>query len=164
MADEKEYAAELRAMGSVMEALAPLPREAQISVLHWVFNKLGLEWKPDPSYQEEQNENETADRSGSGSARAGTINTVATKLGADSCRTILIAAAVHLTLFQGKDTFTRSELVALARSAKIWKSDYTNQTSTVINRLADSEVLVEKAKDVYFLSDASTAEYKAALG
>lgn len=164
MADEKDYAVELRAMGSVMEALAPLNREAQLSVLHWVATKLGLQWQVGDANETDIESGDSVPRNAGGSVRAGTINTVASKLGADSCRTVLIAAAVHLTLFQGKDAFTRSELVALARSAKVWKADYTNQTSTMIGRLADAGILVEKSKDSFFLSDAATAEYRGALG
>ena len=164
MTDEKDYAVELRAMGSVMEALAPLNREAQVSVLHWVATKLGLEWRTGEAIEVEVDGGDGAARNAAGSVRGGTINTVVSKLGADSCRTVLIAAAVHLTLFQGKDAFTRSELVALAKSAKVWKADYTNQTSTMIGRLADAGTLVEKSKDSYFLSDAAAAEYRATLG
>lgn len=161
MADEKDYALELQAMGTIMEALAPLNREAQLSVLQWVVGKLGLQWPIETANGPDNESGEVGARSGS--LRAGTINTVATKLGADSCRTVLIAAAVHLTLFQGKDSFARSELVALARSAKVWKADYTNQTSTMIGRLADAGILVEKSKDTYFLSDDAATEYRAAL-
>jgi hypothetical protein len=164
MTDEKDYALELRAMGSVMEALAPLNRDAQLSVLHWVVTKLGLQLQLGDTDDAEVESGDGTTRNVVGSVRAGTINTVASKLGADSCRTVLIAAAVHLTLFQGKDAFTRSELVALARSAKVWKADYTNQTSTMIGRLADAGILVEKSKDSYFLSDAAVAEYRNALG
>jgi hypothetical protein len=164
MTDEKDYAVELRAMGSVMEALAPLNREAQVSVLHWVATKLGLQWRVGEANEVEAEGEEGVARNPAASVRAGTINTVASKLGADSCRTVLIAAAIHLTLFQGKDAFTRSELVALARSAKVWKADYNNQTSTMIGRLADAGTLVEKSKDNYFLSDAAAAEYRATLG
>jgi hypothetical protein len=164
MTEEKDYALELRAMGLVMEALAPLDRDAQLSVLHWVATRLGLQLQVGGEANEVEFETEGMPRNAGGSVRAGTINTVASKLGADSCRTVLIAAAVHLTLFQGKDAFTRSELVALARSAKVWKTDYTNQTSTMIGRLADAGILVEKSKDSFFLSDAAAAEYRAALG
>ncbi len=167
MNGSSDYAAELHAMGAVMEALAPLDRTSQESVLRWVLDKLNLEIAlPAPEAQ-------NADFSGEPPAgtiresqrpgRAGTINTVATKIGADSCRTVLIAAALHLTLYQAKDAFSRAELVGLARSAKVWKADYTNQTSTMISRLADAGILVEKGKDMYFLSDDAVAQYNAAL-
>lgn len=167
MAGQKDYADELKAMAAIMEALAPLDREAQIGVLQWVSEKLGL--RLPVSVGGDRAPDREADDDGSGAratllqTRPGTINTVASKLSADSCRTVLIAAAVHMTLFQGKESFSRSEMVSLARSAKVWKSDYTNQTSTMINRLADASVLVEKGKDLYFLSDEALKAYRVAV-
>lgn len=167
MAEQKGYAAELQAMGAVMEALAKLDRESQESVLKWVLDKLELELggadDEDRTPELRDDGNAGSLRHSMGQTRAGTINTVASKIGADSCRTILIAAALHLSLFQGRDAFSRTELVGLARSAKVWKADYTNQTSTMISRLADAGILVEKAKDSYFLSDTAIAEYNVAV-
>jgi len=163
MATEKDYALELQAMGAIMEALEPLDHEARASVLKWVSDKLGLD-AAICSSGERYGEAEQDGARSAGTQRAGTINTVASKLGADSCRTVLISAAVHLTLFQGRDAFTRVELVGLAKQAKVWKADYINQTSTMIGRLADAGILVEKSKDTYYLSDASAAEYRIALG
>ena len=144
---KKDYAAELQAMGAIMEALTPLERGAQIGVLGWVLDRLDLGLsvtgkKEGP--EEEGSLDQQEERSAVPQKRAGNINTVVSKLGSDSCRTLLIAAAVHLTLFQGKDFFSRTELVALARSAKVWKDDYANQTSTMIGRLADAVVLGQK--------------------
>lgn len=163
MTAEKDYALELQAMGALMEALEPLSDDARKRVLNWVSDKLGLAEEPIKHVGQTDETSQSGGRSG-GSRPVGTINTVASKLGADSCRTVLIASAVHLTLVQGKDAFTRAELVGLAKQAKVWKADYTNQVSTMIGRLADAGVLVEKAKDTYFLSDASTGQYRAALG
>lgn len=164
MAAEKDYALELQAMGAIMKALDPLDHEARVSVLKWVSEKLGLEQVIASALGDQSAEPEQDSSRSAASQRAGTINTVASKLGADSCRTVLISAAVHLTLFQGKDAFSRAELVNLAKSAKVWKADYINQTSTMIGRLADAGVLVEKSKDTYFLSDGAAAEFRAALG
>lgn len=163
MATEKDYALELQAMGTIMEALEPLNHEARVSVLKWVSDKLGLEAAITTSGDLSAEPEQVGARS-SGAQRAGTINTVASKLAADSCRTVLIAAAVHLTLYQEKESFSRAELVTLAKSAKVWKADYINQTSTMIGRLADAGILVEKSKDTYFLSDAAVGEYRATLG
>lgn len=162
MPNTNDYAAELQAMGAIMEALAPLNRDARISVIRWVLEKLELTDVGDVATAQ-SNVDGISPVVGGERLRAGTINTVASKLGADSCRTVLIAAAVHLTLFQGKDAFTRSELVGLAKSAKVWKAEYINQASTMLGRLADAGVLVEKSKDTYFMSDGAVAEYEAAL-
>lgn len=166
MPSATDYASELNAMGAIMEALSSLDRASQESVLTWVLAKLEFEL-PIPAGDSRATESSEHSpgfiREIQKQNRPGTINTVAAKIGADSCRTILIAAALHLTLYQSKDAFSRAELVGLARSAKVWKSDYTNQTSTMIGRLADAGALVEKGKDMYFLSDGTVAEYNPAL-
>lgn len=163
------YAAELEAMGAIMAALVKLPPDAQASVVRWVVDKLDLKLVAD---EVEVERKDRRNYSGSGAEphsqisqiRAGTINTVAAKIQASSCRTILIAAALYLVLFQGREVFSRSELVAQAKSAKIWKSDYVNQTSTMISRLADAGTIVEKSKDLFYLSDQAIAEFSPSLG
>lgn len=163
MSNGKDFAGELRAMAAVLEALTPLDHEARIDVLRWVVNKLEIRLEGDAPKKPTTPAEERVRDGPVTQSRPGTVNTVAMKVGADSCRTLLIAAALHLTLYQGKESFSRTELVGLARSAKVWKSDYTNQTSTMISRLADAGTLVEKAKDIYFLSDQAVAEYEPAL-
>ena len=87
-----------------------------------------------------------------------------------------MAAFAAMTLFGGlsgeRDTFNTKpyrrssvahQLVGLAKSAKVWKTEYINQASTMLGRLADAGVLVEKSKDTYFMSDGAVAEYEAAL-
>ncbi|MGQ0457933.1 MAG: hypothetical protein ACT4OU_12845 [Hyphomicrobium sp.] len=156
MAISKDYAGELQAMGSIMEALAPLESASQLSVMRWVIEKLQL----DVSALGVQSDTPlAAEGSGSNQARVGNINTVVSRIGADSCRTLLIAAAIYLTLYQGKEAFTRSEWVATAKSAKVWKNEYVNQSSTMIGRLADGGQIVEKSKDTYYLPDSTIAQY-----
>ena len=95
--------------------------------------------------------------------REGTINTVASKLGVNSCRTLLVAAAAYLLLYKGKEKFSREELVSCAKEARVWKSDYSVQTSVNINRMCDAEELIEKSKDVYDLSQKKLAELEKKL-
>jgi hypothetical protein len=158
-----DYSAELHAMGFVMETLSKLDRDAQQRVIQWVTKRLDIKFVEPAHHAPGRDPASVASgdsaSSASVKARAGNINTVVSKIGANSSRTILIAAALHLTLYQGRDSFSRSELVALAKSAKIWKSDYNNQTSTQLGRLADSGTLVEKSTGIFYLADAATREY-----
>jgi hypothetical protein len=162
-----DYSAELHAMGSIMEALSKLDLDAQQRVIQWVTKRLDIRLVDmagrvlageAASLESGDNASPTPVK-----VRAGTINTVVSKISANSCRTLLIAAALHLTLFQRRDSFSRSELITLAKSAKAWKSDYNNQTSTQLGRLADSGILVEKSSGVFYMDDAATSEYAAAL-
>lgn len=74
-----------------------------------------------------------------------------------------MAAATYLTLYQGKDSFTKEELVACAKEARGWKADYSNQIAINIKRMLDASTLLEKAKDVFSLSEAMEAEMQEKL-
>jgi hypothetical protein len=161
MAAGKDYAGELQAMGAIMEALAPLDRVSQLSVMRWVLDKLEFDAGEIADQTEAAvTEEETVAPS---RTRVGNINTVVNRIGADSCRTILIAAAIYLTMYQSKESFGRAEWVAVAKSAKVWKSDYINQASTMIGRLADAGLIVEKSRDLYFLPDSTIEQYSSQL-
>jgi hypothetical protein len=155
---------ELAAMSQVLKALETLESpEAQHRVLNWVGIRLGLRTDGKHVFRPQKEENKTPDREEAPILREGTIDTVARKLGVNSCRTLLIAAAAYLVLYKGKQKFSREELVSCARGARLWKSDYTPQTSVNINRMCDADELVEKAKDVYDLSQKKLAELEQAL-
>jgi len=164
MADSS-YDDELKAMAAVMAALSPLDKKVRLDVIRWVMTKLDLrlDEKDGQRLIEESKSDGNGsglDKTAGGAARAGNINTVVSKIQADSCRTILIAAALRLSLLQGKDTFSRGDLVGLAKAAKAWKADYANQTSTMIGRLTDAGVLGEKSKDVFYLPDNIIEQYR----
>jgi predicted transcriptional regulator len=132
-------------------------------VLAWVGVRLGLSANVKRALRPQGEESRAQDREETTLLREGTVNTVATKLGVTSCRTLLIAAAAYLALFKGKEKFSREELVSCAKEARAWKSDYTTQTSVNINRMCDAGELVEKSKDVYDLSQKKLAELEQAL-
>lgn len=88
---------------------------------------------------------------------------VAQKLGAQSARELLLAAAAHLTAYQGKDSFTKAELVERAREARNWKSNHSNQIPINIRRMLDAGELFEKARDVFSLSEATLNDIEARL-
>lgn len=154
---------ELKAMSDVLEALSPLDRNAQLRVLGWVTGKLDI------ALVNQVNSPKSTYDPGGGvenpprKLMPATVSTVAIKLGADSCRTLMLAAAAHLSLYQGKDAFTRAEWVACAKEARSWKNDYSSQLPTIIGRLLDSGAIFEKAKDLFSMDAATLGEYEAKL-
>lgn len=156
---------ELAAMHSVLRTLQELSDpEAQHRVIDWVAVKLGLNLAPkkvSPSRPEVTAE--VASTEHGTPLREGTINTVVTKLGANSCRTLLIASAGYLSLFRGKEKFSRDELIAVAKDARLWRQDYVPQLSLNITRMCEAEELVEKAKDVYDIAPKKLAEIEKKL-
>jgi hypothetical protein len=152
--DVEDYEKQLDAMRKVMEALKPLEKDAQRVVLDWVDIQVGRVGGGNMAGAEPHRQ--PAANTGASpraAARPGTVSTVAQKLGANTCRSLLSAAAAHLSIYQGKESFTRDELIACAKEARSWKADYSNQMATNITRMLDSGVLFEKAKDVFSLSD-----------
>jgi hypothetical protein len=156
MAPKSEYEAQLTAMRIVMEALAPLEEPAQRAVLAWAASQLGL-GRPPTSEAFADAPKHTAAK------REGTVSVVAQKIGAKSARELLLAAAAHLTLYQGKERFTKEELVATAKEGRGWKADYSNQMAFNIKRMADAGTLFEKAKNVFSLSDQAVTDLEGRL-
>ena len=91
------------------------------------------------------------------------INSVIAKLGGGSCRAILLASAAQLTFIQGKERFSREEIVALAKEASAYKRDYSSQTARDFSRLVKSGEFIENAKDIFCLSDEKRAELASRL-
>jgi hypothetical protein len=149
---------ELDAMKTIYECLDQLEADQQTRVLTWVVDKLdlNLSGRPLQSSLPILNENEV-------SQREGTVNFVAVKLEVKTCRDLLIASAIHLSSFQGKEKFSKSEWVALARDSKYWKTDYTVQTSTNINRLQKAGFINETSKDFFALPDSQIEKYNEIL-
>jgi hypothetical protein len=157
---------ELAAMAQVLKTLESLDKdEARRRVIDWVRIRLGLTGGFDRS-TEPRSKFEADSQSGNDSPvtpREGTVNMVAAKLGVESCRTLLVAAAAYLSLYQRKEKFSRDELVACAKEARAWKSGYGVQTSLNINRMCDAGELIEKSKHVYDLSQKKLAELEVKL-
>jgi hypothetical protein len=161
MVDKPDYEAQLVAMRTVMEALGPLDEGARESVLVWVTTQLGIKQLGIQKNENASKQIETPQAHNG--TRQGTVSVVAQKLGAQSARDLLVAAATHLTAYQGKDSFTRDELVACAKDARNWKANYSNQIAINIKRMSDAGVLFEKARDVYSLSEATLKDVEERL-
>lgn len=149
--DMTDFESQLVAMRAVMEALKPLDEQARESVLEWVDRQLGRK----PARSEKIGEVVKGEQHNV--LREGTISMVAQKLGAKSARDLLLAAATHLTLFQGKDSFTKEELIVCAKEARGWKVEYSNQMAINITRMLNAGELFERARNVFSLSDPSLA-------
>lgn len=119
--DFKHVDPELRAMGQILEVLSTLEPPMRSRVLQWVTARLEIVPQAPSAFSNPPASPGGGEAAGAGGKREGTVSTVAIRLGADSCRTLMIAAAAHLLLYQGKDSFTRAEWIACARDARGWK-------------------------------------------
>ncbi|MFT3730341.1 MAG: hypothetical protein QM780_02795 [Hyphomicrobium sp.] len=155
--DETDTDPELDAMSSVLAKLSALEdKEMQARVLAWVAARLGVGATTLPAIAVQGRESK-------GSAREGTITTVAARLNVKSCRDLLVAAATHLSLYQGKEKFSRADWVACAKDAKQWKVDYSVQTATAIGRMLNAGFVNETAKDVFSVQDEELRNIEAKL-
>lgn len=153
MNDENQIDPELKAMSAIVAALTGLDEDARRRVLTWVAEKSGLR-----SPLEIATAAAAQSTTGEKPSKEGTISQLAAKLGVKSCKDLLLAAALHLVEYQGKERFTKEEWTACAREAKQWKSAYSVQTSTVINRLMDASSVNETAKGTFALTDETIAK------
>lgn len=162
MSNSSSLDPELLAMDSIMKALSSLGDDnaAKSRVLAWAMQKLEIEL---PHSKREAERGEPLGGDTPRNKREGTINTVAHKLNANSARKLLEAAATYLTLYQGKETFTRDELFACAKDARYWKADYMSQTSVNVRRMEEAGFLFEKSKNLYSISAESLAEMESQL-
>lgn len=147
---------ELEAMSSVLAKLSALEdKEMQSRVLRWVAVRLGIEGDGRPraalAVPSEARQ------------REGTITTVAARLNVKSCRELMVASAAHLSLYQGKERFSRAEWLACAKEAKQWKVDYSVQTATAIGRLLNAGFVNETANDVFSVPDDQLKNIEARL-
>lgn len=153
------YEEQLAAMRAVVDAVGGLDEKSREAVLSWVdvqFSRRSPGRSPEQASPRPSLEVNTR--------REGTISVVAQKLGAKSARDLFLASAAHLTLYQGKDSFTRDELIACAKDARGWKADYSNRIATSITRMLDAGTLFEKSKNVFSISTEKLSEIEGALG
>lgn len=158
MDDSKGSHPDLKAMAAVYAVLEPLDQEARKRVLAWVASTFELTAPAQAHAPPAGNDKSTMKR------REGTINTVSARLSVKSCRDLFVAAALHLTLFDGRERFSRAEWVARAKEAKTWKTDYSVQMATTITRLMNNGFVNEVAKDEYAVPDDQLQQHEARLG
>ncbi len=151
-----DYEKQLAAMKAIMDALQPLDGSARAEVYAWVGNQIGLSSSVTPTAKPQHTVQTSR-------TREGTVSVVSQKLGVNSARDLLVAAAAHISLYQGKETFSKEELVACAKEARSWKSAYANQIGINIKRMCEANTLFEKSKDVFSLSDSALADVERRL-
>jgi hypothetical protein len=152
-----EYEKQLKAMKSVMEALQGLEEKDRVAVMGWVNGQLGI--KPPTT----QTTYTVVNGAGASPKLQGTVSVVAQKLGVASARDLLEAAAAYLTLYQSKDAFSKDELVACAKEARMWKTAYSNQMAKNVNRMQEAGTLFERSRGVFSLSDKAIESIKERL-
>lgn len=80
-------------------------------------------------------------------------NTIATILGAKTGPDLVVAASAGLTLVQGKDRFSRKELLTEMKTAtSFFKKTYSNNLSKYLEGLTNADRLRLVAKNTYAIS------------
>ncbi|MFN7114645.1 MAG: hypothetical protein ACK4PK_09855 [Alphaproteobacteria bacterium] len=78
-----------------------------------------------------------------------TTNTIASKLGCNNGVDLIKAAALQLTLVQGKSKFTRQELIDEMKTSSYHKSSYISNLTSYLKTLLSNGLLNESQKDTY---------------
>lgn len=90
--------------------------------------------------------------------------TIASRMKVKNAPDLAMAAAAHLTLAQGKEEFSRSELHKSMKSAKTYyKSNMVSNLSANVKSLVNQGRLNETATDTYALTAASRTEMEKLL-
>lgn len=91
------------------------------------------------------------------------VNSVAAKLNAKTGPEVARAAAAYLQIIEGKETFTRAELLATMKSAtKYYKSSMSGNLTGAIETLLNGK-LNQIGTDVYSLASAEHAALEVAI-
>ena len=94
-----------------------------------------------------------------------TVRTIAQKLAVRNASDIMKAAAVSLVLAQGREKFSRSELIEeAARAVGYWRKSHAESAQWIINYLVSADALVEAADGNYSLHPEEEKLARAALG
>jgi hypothetical protein len=91
------------------------------------------------------------------------VTSIAAKLGVKTAADLARAAAAHLQLTEGKETFTRQELLlAMKKAPKFYKANMSKNLSSIITSLIP-DTLNQIGEDVYSLTAAGHAELETVL-
>ena len=89
------------------------------------------------------------------------IDMFVSRLGGDSCRALLKAAAAHLTLVDGQAVFGRQLWFERAQEAHEWRADYSSNRARDVRRMISSKEMIEKQGGMYALTPRVAAEIRA---
>jgi hypothetical protein len=88
-----------------------------------------------------------------------TTTTIAARIGSDTGTSLALAACAQLVLVQGKESFTRREILAEMRTATAYfKRTYSNNFSSYLSTLIGDGTVNERSPSVYTLSASSRDE------
>ena len=84
---------------------------------------------------------------------------IAARLNVKTGNDLAVSAAAKLMFSDGKETFSRSDILTEMRSAvSFFQENYRKNLTRFINTLLKGRVLNERSKDVYALSHQATAD------
>jgi len=136
-------------LGDLVEAAVKLRETAQS----------GLRARPNGAEH-----NNSSQRHQSGNSLKLTTSTIAAQLGVNSGHDLLVAAAAQLTFVQDKQSFTRKELLAEARSASAYyKENMRKNLSNYLNSLVKASTLNEVSAGVFALHANTRAELESKI-
>lgn len=93
------------------------------------------------------------------------VNTIAGKLNAQSGRDLALAAAAFLTFVNGKESFTRQELLkSMQQATAYYKQTMGSNLSKTITRMIKGDDLLESAKGMYSLAALRKGQLNHELG
>jgi hypothetical protein len=92
-----------------------------------------------------------------------TTNTIAGKIGCNSGPDLIKAACVQLTLVQGKDEFTRQEIINEMKTSSYHKENYVGNMSASLKSLIKANFLNEKRKDVFAIHPSNLSSLEAQI-
>lgn len=93
------------------------------------------------------------------------VRTIAQRLAVRNASDIMKAAAVSLVLAQGRDKFSRNELIEeAARAVGYWRKSHAESAQWIIKYLVSADALVEAADGNYSLHPEEERLARAALG
>jgi hypothetical protein len=91
------------------------------------------------------------------------LNSFISALGGGSCREILKAAAIHLSLADKAPIFSKQDWFDRAASAHEWQRDFSNQRARDVRRMISSKEVIEKNGGMYSVPAKIIADAKARL-
>jgi len=106
------------------------------------------------------------DGGGKGGSYSGTTNQVATKLGISKGADLIAAAGAKLHFVDGKERFSRNEVLEEAKTASSHYSDSTHRKnlSSILQTLVKNETFNEPSTDTYALTESAIKTIGLKLG
>ena len=93
-----------------------------------------------------------------------TTGSIAAKLQVTSGPELIVAAAGRLALIEGKDTYTRQQILdEMKTAAGYYKKTYSNNLSASLQRLVSDRKLVETAANTFALAPVTKADLSSKL-